>query len=286
MIVKAYAKINLAIKIKNKRKDGYHDLDMVVLPLELHDSIDISLLPDVYDSYVTCDDFALEIGQYNLCSIVIKKMKEKYNINKSFRIQIHKNIPIGAGLGGGSANAAAVIHAIKTLLKLDMSEQEELDLAKSIGADVPFCLRNIPAHVEGIGEKITPIEVKNKYYVLIVKPTRSLSTQEVYVKYDEMARVSKGNVAALIEALKEGTSDLSPFLSNDLEKPAIAMLPVIQDIKEILKEAGFANVLMSGSGSSVFAISENKFMVEREAKKLEKQGFNVFFTKVLTNGGK
>ena len=183
MIVKAYAKINLALKVKGKNKDGYHDLDMIMLPLELHDSIDISLLPDIYETYVTCDDFSLETGEYNLCSIAVRKMKEKFKINKSFRIHIHKNIPIGAGLGGGSANAAAVIRAIKDLLKLHISEEDELSIAKSIGADVPFCLYNIPSRSEGIGEKLTPIIVKKDYYVLIIKPKRGLSTKEVYSKY-------------------------------------------------------------------------------------------------------
>ena len=282
MIVKAYAKINLALKDKGKNKDGYHDLDMIMLPLELHDSIDISLLPDIYETYVTCDDFSLETGEYNLCSIAVRKMKEKFKINKSFRIHIHKNIPIGAGLGGGSANAAAVIRAIKDLLKLHISEEDELSIAKSIGADVPFCLYNIPSRSEGIGEKLTPIIVKKDYYVLIIKPKRGLSTKEVYSKYDEVGSSSNPQVDKLIETLKQGnTDDIPNCFGNDLEKASISLLPEIQDIKDLLKNCGFNIVLMSGSGSSVFALSENKHMVEKEAKILEKKGYNVFVTKML-----
>ena len=282
MIVKAYAKINLALKVKGKTKDGYHELDMVMLPLELHDSIDISLLPDIYETYVTCDDFSLETGEYNLCSIAVRKMKEKFKINKSFRIHIHKNIPIGAGLGGGSANAAAVIRAIKDLLKLHISEEDELSIAKSIGADVPFCLYNIPSRSEGIGEKLTPIIVKKDYYVLIIKPKRGLSTKEVYSKYDEVGSSSNPQVDKLIETLKQGnTDDIPNCFGNDLENASISLLPEIQDIKDLLKNCGFNIVLMSGSGSSVFALSENKHMVEKEAKILEKKGYNVFVTKIL-----
>ena len=264
MIVKAYAKINLALKVKGKNKDGYHDLDMIMLPLELHDSIDISLLPDIYETYVTCDDFSLETGEYNLCSIAVRKMKEKFKINKSFRIHIHKNIPIGAGLGGGSANAAAVIRAIKDLLKLHISEEDELSIAKSIGADVPFCLYNISSRSEGI------------------EPKRGLSTKEVYSKYDEVGSSSNPQVDKLIETLKQGnTDDIPNCFGNDLEKASISLLPEIQDIKDLLKNCGFNIVLMSGSGSSVFALSENKHMVEKEAKILEKKGYNVFVTKML-----
>ncbi len=282
MIIKAYAKINLAINVKEKRDDGYHNLDMVMLPLELHDSIDISILPGIYDTYVTCDDYSLEVNEYNLCSITVRKMKEKYHIDKSFRIHIHKNIPIGAGLGGGSANAAAVINAIKTLLKLNISDEEEIELAKSIGSDVPFCLKNIPSRVEGMGEKITPIEVKNKYYVLLVKPKTGLSTKEVYAKYDEIGFDCSAKVNELIDTLKTGEDQhLNEYMGNELEKAAISMLPEIESLKKRLLDAGLENVMMSGSGSSVFAISTNKQKIEKEYHVLDKEGFEVFFTKVL-----
>lgn len=280
MIIKAHAKINLAINVVGKKEDGYHDLDMVMVPVELHDSIHIEVLPSNFETYVTCDDFSLEVNEYNLCSITIRKMKEKYNINKSFRVHIHKNIPIGAGLGGGSSNAAAVINAIKTLLKLDIPYEEEIELAKSIGADVPFFLKNNPARVEGIGEKLTPIKIKNKYYVLLIKPKNGLSTKDVYAKYDEVGSDNHADVDSLIKALENG-EELKEFMGNDLEKASITMLPVIQDIKKLLLDDGFENVLMSGSGSSVFAISTNRTMVEKEYRKLEKMGLNVYLTKVL-----
>ena len=280
MIIKAHAKINLAINVVGKKEDGYHDLDMVMVPVELHDSIHIEVLPSNFETYVTCDDFSLEVNEYNLCSITIKKMKEKYNINKSFRIHIHKNIPIGAGLGGGSSNVAAVINAIKTLLKLDIPYEEEIELAKSIGADVPFFLKNNPARVEGIGEKLTPIKIKNKYYALLIKPKNGLSTKDVYAKYDEVGSDNHADVDNLIKALENG-EELKEFMGNDLEKASISMLPVIQDIKKLLLDDGFENVLMSGSGSSIFAISTNRTMVEKEYRKLEKMGLNVYLTKVL-----
>lgn len=282
MIVKAFAKINLAINVVGKKEDGYHDLDMIMLPIELHDSIHIEMLPSNFETYITCDDFSLEVNEYNLCSITLKKMKEKYNIDKSFRIHIHKNIPIGAGLGGGSSNAAAVITAIKTLLKLKIPHEEEIELAKSIGADVPFFLNNTPARVQGIGEKLTPIKIKNKYYVLLIKPAKGLSTKEVYAKYDELGSDNHADVEKLINTLENGEDEkIKDYMGNDLEKASITMLPAIEEIKNLLVNDGFENVLMSGSGSSVFAISTNRVMMEKEYKKLEKLGLNVFLTKVL-----
>ncbi len=281
MIIKAHAKINLAINIVGKRDDGYHDLDMIMLPLDLHDAIDITVLPSKFETYITCDDFSLEVNEYNLCYITVKKMKEKYGIDKSFRIHIHKQIPIGAGLGGGSSNAAAVINGIKNLLKLNLSYPEEIELAKSIGADVPFFLNNIPARVRGIGEKIEPIHIKNKYFVLLIKPQKGLSTKEVYRKYDEVSSGAHADILNLIKALNDGQEILKDYMGNDLEKASISLLPDIQFIKDRLISDGFENVMMSGSGSAVFAISTDHAKMEKEFKKLDKLGLNVLLTKVL-----
>lgn len=281
MIVKSYAKINLALNIVKKREDGYHDLDMVMLPIDLHDSIEITVLPSTFETYITCDDFSLEVNEYNLCSIAIRKIKEKCNIDKSFRIHIHKNIPIGAGLGGGSSNAAAVINAVKNLLKLNISIEEEIELAKSIGADVPFFLKSLPARVEGIGEKLTPIQLKKQYYVLLVKPIKGIITKEAYHTYDEVGSNHHADVDKLIEALQNGEEHLNEFMGNDLEKASIQILPTIQEVKSLIVNDGLENVIMSGSGSSVFAISANKAEIEKEYKKLDKLGYNVYFTKVL-----
>ena len=281
MIIKAYAKINLAINIKGKREDNYHELDMIMLPLELHDSIDIMTLPEKYETYVTCDDYSLETGEYNLCTITVRKMKEIFNIKKNFRIHIHKNIPMGAGLGGGSADAAAVIRGIKTLLKLDIPYNKEIELAQSIGADVPFCLRNMPARVEGVGEKLTPIIALNNYYVLIVKPHIGLNTKEVYNQYDIVGSNSKADISKLIELLSIGEDNLAPYMGNELEKAAITLLPEIEKLKNLLMDDGFKNVMMSGSGSSVFIVSTNHKALEKEFKKLEKLGYQTHLTKIL-----
>lgn len=282
MIVKANAKINLALNILNKNGE-YHDLDMVMLPLELHDSIDITLLPHVYDTYVTCDDFSLETNQYNLASIAVNKMKEHFKIDKSFRIHIHKNIPMSAGLAGGSANAAAVIRGIIELCKLKPTKEELIDIAKSIGADVTYCLFNKPARATGIGEKLQFIHPKNRFGVMLIKPKKGLSTKTVFHKYDEIGKKdNKATIENVIKGIEENDLDLlATSVGNDLEESATTLLPEINDIKQMMKDSGFKVVLMSGSGSSVFAIYNLKEKVNAIERKFIKLGYDVIITKTL-----
>lgn len=281
MIIKAHAKINVSINVLGRLPNGYHEVDMVMLPLDLHDAIDISVLPpNATATYVTCDDFSLVTDEYNLVSITVRKMREKYGFKQNFRIHIHKLIPMSAGLGGGSADAAAVIKAVCELVKIKPSKQELIDLARSIGADVPFCLFNQPARVGGIGEQLTPISVKNKYNVLIIKPEEGLSTKTVFNKLNDTAIIN-GDNDAVIAALAQGSDELLPnYMNNALEVPAMLLLPKIRQIKDMLKADGFPIVLMSGSGSSVFALSTNATALVKAQKKYEKLGLNTLVTKI------
>lgn len=281
MFVKANAKINLYLDVTSKRKDGYHDLDMVILPLELHDSISFEHVPYLKDSYITCDHVELQETKYNLINLTLEAMRNKYHFKDNFSILIHKEIPISAGLGGGSSNAAATIKAIRSICKIKMSEEEEIELAKSIGADVPFCLRNKPAHVEGIGEKISAISPKNTYFVIIIKPDKGLSTKRVFEESDKLP-LEHGNVNDVIRALETGDDDLlAKSMFNSLEKTSISLVPEIQDIKDMLKQDGFKMVLMSGSGSSVFALTRDHKLANAKYKEYDKKGYQVYLTKTL-----
>ncbi len=278
MIIKAHAKINVALDVLDRREDNYHNLDMVMVPLDLHDSIDISLLPSVYDTYITCDDVSLETGQYNLCTIALSAMRQKYNFKNQFRIHIHKSIPMSAGLGGGSSDAAAVIHGVCSLLKINPDPKEIIELCRTIGSDVPFCYKGLPAHVTGVGDIVEPISIAKNYYVLIVKPTEGLSTKTVYQHYDDLEK-DHVNVAGVISALASGDDvSLAANMGNALERPAISLYPEVDKIKNALKAEGFNLVLMSGSGSSVFALSENNRKIAKAETKFTKMGYTVILT--------
>lgn len=281
MYIKAYAKINAYLDVLSKRGDGYHNLDMVMLPLQLHDSLQVTFLPYSNDSYIVCDHVELQETKYNLIKKTLTEMKKRYGIEENFNIIVHKEIPISAGLGGGSSNAAATIKAICRLLKLNLPKEELLDLAKSLGADVPFCLENVPARVSGIGETLKPISLKKKYHVLIVKPTEGLSTKRVF-EYADTMNLDHGNGDNVEEALINGDDALlAESIFNSLEKPSISLLSKIQDIKDMLYNDGLKIVLMSGSGSSVFALSTDHSLMQKLYKKYDKQGYDVYLTKTL-----
>ena len=281
MIVKAYAKINVYLDVLSKREDGYHELEMVMLPLELHDVIEIESLIGLRDSYVTCDHVELQETKYNLINTTVNKLRDLYHFKQNFNIKVHKEIPISAGLGGGSSNAAATLKAFNHYLKLKLNDDEMNAIGKTIGADVPFCLYNKPALVRGIGEEIIPITLKHQYYVLIIKPERGLSTKHVFEKADTI-ELDHGNVNAVVDALKKGDDEaLANSMFNSLEKASLLMVPEIQDVKDMLKKDGLKMVMMSGSGSAVYALSTDLNKMKALHKKYEKAGYEVYLTKTL-----
>lgn len=278
--VKSYAKINISLEVEKRNKDGYHELDTIMVPLQMHDSLLISTLKKDSDTFVTCDDFSDGNIKYNLATFAIDKLASIYEFKTKFRVFIHKVIPMQAGLGGGSSNAAATLKAINKMLKLNISDEKLMEIGKSIGADVPFFIKCIPSRARGIGEKLEPIYIKNNYYCLIVKPSLGLSTKEVFKKADELT-LKTGSIDNVIKALEEGDDELlENSIFNSLEEPASILLPEIKNIKEELKNLGLNIVLMSGSGSAVFALSTDKKIIQKAARKLE-DNFVVVTTKIL-----
>ena len=268
--VKSYAKINISLRIVSKREDGYHELDSVMVPIELHDSLIISTLRNSDDNFVTVDDFSNGLIHYNLASTGINALAKKYGFTTKFRVYIHKVIPMQAGLGGGSSNAAFTMKAVNSMLKLNASDEEIIELASSFGADIPFFVKCVPARCRGIGEKMEPIEIKNNYHVLIVKPTCGCSTKEVFAIADKKKDYNPVDIDTVIKALKEGDDDLlAEAMGNSLEEAAISLVPEIKQIKDTLKAAGLKLVLMSGSGSTVFALSTDASILKKVARTLE-----------------
>ena len=280
LLLKSYAKINICLDIVGVREDGYHELDMIMLPLQMHDSILFNELYSAQDHFVTIDDYSVGSFKYNLATTAIEKLQNAYHFNNKFRITIHKVIPMKAGLGGGSSNAATVMNAVNKYLNLHISEDELALLSKDLGADIPFFVYNKPARCRGIGEKMEFINVKNNYFALIVKPEEGCSTKTVYEISDTMT-LQHGDVDAVQRALETGDDDLlAKSVFNSLEQPAFKLVPEIEKIKNLLFEYGLKIVLMSGSGSAVFALSTDKRLLKNAAKKLEKQ-YLVEITKVL-----
>lgn len=283
IMVKAYAKINLGLKIIGRdENDGYHLLNMVAVPLELHDRIEITELPKGYDTIITCDDREVPTDETNLVSKTMRLLEEKYKFNKNFRIHIHKIIPVGSGLGGGSADAAAVLHALNKYLKLKMSIKELCEIGAKIGSDVPFCILNTPCKITSKGEVLSPISVKKGFKVILARPKEGLITKEVYNKYDECNIETGGDIENLIKGLKDNNLEMiKDNLVNDLEYPAIKLNSKIQEAKDIIKKHGIDLVMMTGSGSCVFGLTNDQKKLEEVETYLKKTGFITFVTKML-----
>ncbi len=281
--VKAYAKINLALNVYDRKEDGYHNIDMITIPLDLHDIIELELLPKGYESYITSDDDSLPTDESNLSNKAFRKMKEKFHIDKNVLIHIYKRIPMCAGLGGGSADAAAVINATLKAIKLKPSQDDLISLASSIGADVSFCLYNKPARCRGIGEKLDFITLKKRYHVLLIKPNEGVSTALAYQTFDQLeTKPQLSNIERLIEGLKIGDeSIIAEEMKNSLQECAIKMVPEIKNIIDTLKKDGFPLTMMSGSGSTVFCMSLNHHAILEEYKKFSKLNYTVIVTQTL-----
>ena len=277
--IRSFAKINISLNITKKREDGFHELDSVMLPISLHDSLVVAKL-NATDNFVTVDDFSIGTFNYNLATFSIEKLQSVYHFNDKFRILIHKVIPIQAGLGGGSSNAAFTMKAVNTLLKLGASDDELIELGKTLGCDIPFFIKCKPARVQGVGEILTPITIKNNYYVLLVKPEAGCSTKEVYAISDQMD-LKTCNIDNVVKALEEGDDELlADNISNALQEPAIKLVPSIQTIIDELKENGLKIVQVTGSGSAVFALSTDKKLLLKCLKKLEDK-YEVELAKIM-----
>jgi len=282
LILKSYAKINLSLRVIGKREDGYHLLEMVFLPLDLHDVIELSKIPGARDTYITCDDIGLTNQRHNLCMKAVEAMRAEFHFTDQFSIHIHKEIPFAAGLGGGSSNAAVVMMGIAKLLHLNTNTQTLTKVALTIGADVPFFFLAKPAKVSGIGEIVEQVPCKKQYFCLIVKPEEGLKTKDVYAKDDGFFNDSPLLTSSVLRGLANGDDELiAKSIHNDLFEPAKAILPLVGDIVTSLRNDGFPISNMSGSGSACFALSTDLKKIKEAARRYDKKGLITVITKTL-----
>ena len=282
MIEKAHAKINLSLNCLGLREDGYHDIESIVLPIELHDTLVISLLPKTTpDDFVVCDDFSLKISKYNLVHKMIDICREKWKFSQHLSIEIHKNIFLQAGLGGGSADAAAALRGIIRLFKLSPSEEEIKEICNLAGSDVLVQFFNRPAIVKGRGDNITFIEVPKAYYVLLVKSIYGSSTQQVFeeANNNDLIHGDINNVLKLF--LEEDLITLGKNVFNSLYKPASILQEKIIDTYNDVNKYGFEVVSMTGSGSTIFAISNDIKLLKKAEKEVYFKGYHTELTKLI-----
>ena len=254
MLIRANAKINWTLDTVGVREDGYHLLDMVMQSVSLHDTLTI----EAADEITFSADGAVRVptNESNLALRAARALQSHAGISRGASIHLHKRIPSGAGLGGGSADAAAVLQGLNTLWELGLSRETLLKIGLSLGADVPFCLTGGLAHVQGIGEIITPLPCERNYALVIVQPCRGLSTPQVFHALDETdISADRPNTAQAIAALEAGNlALLSESLGNTLQPVAVSLRPQIRRAIADLRERGARMAQMTGSGSAVFGV--------------------------------
>lgn len=283
MIFKAYAKINLALNVNGRRPDGYHDLDSIILPIDLFDTIEITPLPPGLNTIVTTDNPQLNREPTNLVQKAFDATKELFGFTNNFHIHLHKKIPLAAGLGGGTSDGVVTFLALCTILKLRPTAHDIEIITKRLGADTTFFFLTKPARAKLIGDKITQIDVEDKYHVLLIKPKEGLYSHDVFEKSDQFEELQQANIDELVQGLHDGNFDLiKKNCINSLEEAAISLLPEIGTIKKMLTERfGFEAVSMTGSGSTLFAISKKRRQIEKAYRTLKKEGYLVYRTVTL-----
>ena len=258
MNVKAYAKINWYLYVKGKRPDGYHDLDMIMQHIDLHDDLYIENLSDNELRLGITGSDALSTSDDNLIIKAARLLQTRSGTTQGAYIRLEKRIPIGAGLGGGSADAAAVLTGLNRLWGLNYTLHQLQQIGLQIGADVPYCLEPGPAIVSGIGEQVQKVDFQQEAWLILLKPEASLSTKDVFAGYRHAGcEVPRLNDAAA--AIKSGRWELLYQVGvNSLQAPAAGMLPEISQLIETLKSNGALFAQMSGSGSAVFGVFDTK----------------------------
>ncbi|MFO7814532.1 MAG: 4-(cytidine 5'-diphospho)-2-C-methyl-D-erythritol kinase [Halanaerobiales bacterium] len=263
--IKGHAKINLFLNIKNLREDGYHNLEMVMQSIELHDNLIISAAKRGID--IETNSSEIPTGVNNLVYKAAARVIEKSNFSNGLKIFIEKNIPVAAGLAGGSADAAAVIKGINTFFDLDLDEKELFNIAREVGSDVSFCMRPGTAYVTGKGDQLQYLNPLKTRKVILVKPPVMVSTKKIYELYDKRDNDINIPVEKLLENIKKGDElKIKDGWANVLEPVTKDVVKDIEEIENILINKGFKFTLMSGSGPTVFSLVEKG--KEKLAKKL------------------
>lgn len=251
--IKAYAKINLFLDIKGIRDDGYHELEMVMQSINLHDKLVIS--PRKKGINITTNSSEIPTGIDNLAYKAAKKIIEESNFSKGVDIFIDKNIPVAAGLAGGSTDAAAVINGMNDFLNLGLNEDTLHNIAREVGSDVPFCLNPGTAYATGRGDKLEYLDSIKTYKVILIKPPVMVSTKKIYDLYDKSDHNIRVPVEKLLKKIKNRKGlKVEDGWANVLEPVTKNLVKEVEKIENILKNKGFEFTLMTGSGPTVFSL--------------------------------
>lgn len=288
MRLRALAKINLGLDVLGRREDGYHELRMIMQTINMYDQLDMEISEEP-GIRITTNLPYVPVNQNNLVYRAANMLLEEFQIKEGLTVDLQKMIPVAAGMAGGSSDAAAAMIGVNRLFQLGLSVKDLMERGVKIGADVPYCLLRGTALAEGIGDKLRALPACPDCYVLIGKPGISVSTKFVYENLHANELKSHPRTDEMLDAIQwHNLYKMADLMENVLETVTIPQYPIIEEIKNHMKEHGALNAMMSGSGPTVFGLFDDKTLAEQacEALRESRLARTVFLTTVFNNGGR
>lgn len=288
MRLRALAKINLGLDVLRRREDGYHELRMIMQTINMYDQLDMEISEEPGIKITTNLPY-VPVNQNNLVYRAANMLMEEFQIKEGLTVDLQKMIPVAAGMAGGSSDAAAAMIGVNRLFRLGLSVKDLMERGVKIGADVPYCLLRGTALAEGIGDKLRALPACPDCYVLIGKPGISVSTKFVYENLRANELKTHPRIDEMLEAIQwHNLYKMADLMENVLETVTIPQYPIIEEIKNHMKEHGALNAMMSGSGPTVFGLFDDKILAEQACEALRESHLarTVFLTTVFNNGGR
>lgn len=280
LIIKAFAKINLALDVLGKRKDGYHGVEMVMQGIDLYDLVELEKAKDGIS--LTCSIQDLETDSRNLAYRAAELLINNYKQVSAVKIHLNKRIPLAAGLAGGSSDAAAVLLGMNELFGIGLTLNKMEELAAELGSDVPFCLKPLTAIAQGRGELVKEITACPRLWLALLKPNFGVSTREVYEHLHNITIKKRPDIKEVLRAIEnQHAQDLISAAENVLEYATFDLYPQLNEYKQELISAGAQRVMMSGSGPTLIAFSQNELSARRIMDMLNKTNRKIFICRTL-----
>ncbi len=281
-IIKTHPKINISLDVLSKRPDGYHEVKMIMQSLAIYDQVSVELTNDGKISVGTNVSF-LPNDKSNIAYKAAALFIEYFNIkNAGVKIFIEKNIPVAAGMAGGSTNAAGVLKALNALTGINCDEKTLMEIGVEVGADVPYCIYGKTALAEGLGEILTPIKQFPETVVCLAKPDFSVSTAEIFKSLNAKKIEAHPDTKGIISAVEAGdVYSVSKRMYNVLESVTAKKLPIINELKSVMLDFGAMGTIMTGSGPTVFGLFEDEKQAEKARQELSKYVSYTMVTKTI-----
>ena len=268
----AHAKVNLGLDVLRRREDGYHEVRMVMQTIRLCDHLDITKTNEPGIRIKTNRSY-LPVNENNLIYKAAKLLMDEFGIAQGVTVELDKQIPVAAGMAGGSTDAAATLYGMNELFGLKLDLEQLMERGVKIGADVPYCLMGGTALAEGIGEKLSALPSMKECPVLIAKPPISVSTKFVYQNLKLNSETVHPDIDRMVADLTDGNlSAVAADMGNVLETVTVVHYPVIEEIKNLMKENGAINAMMSGSGPTVFGLFSDDDTAKKAYEKMLQSG--------------